>query len=103
MVLTTPPSNRNVNKPTKKQYYKGLMDGLVQQGSMTAPNENPNGDVGRKTPSFLRPKRKIKIGAWNVRTIYEVSKIAQVTNTMQQYGIDIQGVSIAGQDLESES
>ena len=69
------------------------MDDLGQLGSMTAPNENPPGEVRRKIPSLLRPKSKIKIGAWNVRTMYEVSKAAQVTKAMHQYGIDILGIS----------
>lgn len=71
------------------------MDGLShdQHDGMTSANESPTREVSRKKPSLLRPKSKIKVGAWNVRTMYEVSKSAQVTNTMQQYDIDILGVS----------
>lgn len=45
------------------------------------------------TESLLRPKTKIRIGAWNVRTMYETSKSAQVTNEMKKYRLDILGVS----------
>ena len=33
------------------------------------------------------------IGQWNVRTILEMGKCAQVTKEMQRYGISILGVS----------
>ena len=33
----------------------------------------------------LGPKDKLCVGAWNVRTMYETSKTAQVTNEMQNY------------------
>jgi len=43
--------------------------------------------------SLLGPKDKLCIGAWNVRTMYETSKTAQVTNEMQNYNLDILGIS----------
>jgi hypothetical protein len=35
--------------------------------------------------SLLGPKDKLCVGAWNVSTMYETSKTAQVTNEMQNY------------------
>ena len=43
--------------------------------------------------SFLGPKDKLCVGAWNVRTMYETSKTAQVTNEMQNCNLDILGIS----------
>ena len=62
-------------------------------GSMTAPSQIPTRKARRPNKSFLRPKRKIKVRAWNVRTLYETSKSAQVTKEMKKYDIDILGIS----------
>ena len=42
---------------------------------------------------LLGPKSSIKVGAWNVRTMYEASKLAQVTREMSRYRLDILGIS----------
>ena len=41
----------------------------------------------------LSPKACVKIGQWNVRTMFETGKCAQVIKEMQRYGISILGVS----------
>ena len=41
----------------------------------------------------LSAKRKTKLGFWNVRTMYETGKLAQVTAEMQRYNLHILGVS----------
>lgn len=40
-----------------------------------------------------RPKQIIKIGTWNVRTMFQVGKSRQVTNKMDNYSLDILGIS----------
>ncbi|XP_055997977.1 uncharacterized protein LOC130047325 [Ostrea edulis] len=47
----------------------------------------------RMIESLLGPKEKLCVGAWNVRTMFETSKTAQVADEMQRYGLDILGVS----------
>ena len=42
---------------------------------------------------LLSPKACVKIGQWNVRTLFETGKCAQVVKEMQRYGISILGVS----------
>ena len=42
---------------------------------------------------LLSPKACVKIGQWNVRTLFETGKCAQVVKEMQRYGICILGVS----------
>ena len=42
---------------------------------------------------LLLPKVCVKIGQWNVRTMFERGKCAHVTNEMRRYGISILGVS----------
>ena len=38
-------------------------------------------------------KSKTKIGFWNVRTMFDAGKLAQVTNEMRRYNLDILGIS----------
>ena len=38
---------------------------------------------------LLLPKACVKIGQWNVRTLFEVGKCAEVIKEMQKYGISI--------------
>ena len=46
----------------------------------------------RKT-EVLRAKTKTRIGFWNVHTMYETGKLAQITEEMQRYKLHILGVS----------
>lgn len=59
---------------------------------MTIPNESLR-EVRNVKESLLRPKTKINIGAWNVRTMWETSKTAQVITEMKRYHLDILGIS----------
>ena len=43
--------------------------------------------------SLAGPKTKVKVGCWNVRTMFSVGKTAQKTAEMDGYGIGILGVS----------
>lgn len=42
---------------------------------------------------LAHPKHKVRIGCWNVRTMYSVGKTAQVCREMVKYKIDILGIS----------
>ena len=37
--------------------------------------------------------KKLRIGSWNVRTLYEAGKTAQVVGEMQKYHLDVLGMS----------
>ena len=41
-------------------------------------------------PSF---RKNLRIGSWNVRTLYEAGKTAQTVQEMQKYRLDILGIS----------
>ena len=43
--------------------------------------------------SLLRLKTMIRIGMWNVRTMFRTSKTAQVISEMRRYRLDILGIS----------
>ena len=42
---------------------------------------------------FTHPRQKLKIGCWNVRTMYSIGKTAQVCREMRRYNLDVLGVS----------
>ncbi|XP_071042993.1 craniofacial development protein 2-like [Parasteatoda tepidariorum] len=41
----------------------------------------------------MKPKHKLRIGAWNVRTMYQCGKSRQVSMEMDRYQLDILGIS----------
>ena len=44
---------------------------------------------------FPEPKCKLKVGCWNLRTVYQANKLAQLLREMENYNIDLLGVSEA--------
>ncbi|KAK2164794.1 hypothetical protein NP493_1394g01002 [Ridgeia piscesae] len=72
---------------------RGPIADLSQPGSMTTPAESLHQEGRCATNSLLGPKTKISIGTWNVRTMNEASKLAQVIREMKRYRLDILGVS----------
>ena len=60
---------------------------------MTTVDESPTQEVRSPNQGFLGPRTTIRLGAWNVRTMFEISKTAQVINEMQNYNLDLLCVS----------
>ena len=60
---------------------------------MTTVDESPTQEVRSLNQGFLGPQTTIRLGAWNVRTMFETSKTAQVINEMQNYNLDLPCVS----------
>ena len=50
-------------------------------------------EVSTPTQSLMTPKNITRIGAWNVRTMYETGKTAQVVKEISRYRISILGIS----------
>ena len=44
---------------------------------------------------FPEPKCKLKVGCWNLRTLYRANKLAQLLREIENYNIDLVGVSEA--------
>ncbi|XP_062583995.1 craniofacial development protein 2-like [Saccostrea cucullata] len=100
------PKAMGVN-PERKSGEKELVSiGLQSSMGRTTQKENPgqqSGDLSQNSgnmtsstrliKSLLRPKEKLRVGAWNVRTMYETSKTAQVADEMQRYKLDMLGIS----------
>ena len=50
-------------------------------------------EAHRPTRSLATPKSKMRVGCWNVRTMYTVGKAAQVAREMERYRLDLMGLS----------
>ena len=59
---------------------------------MNGSGESREEATGRKM-EVLNTKTKTRIGFWNVRTMYETGKLAQVTAEMRRYNLHVLGVS----------
>ena len=95
---TTPPrKNLQVTETaTMNSNPQGPMEILSQAPelcSMTAPSENPSREAMSSRRSFLGPKSMVRLATWNVRTMFETGKTAQVTKEIVRYDLDILGVS----------
>ncbi|XP_071123818.1 craniofacial development protein 2-like [Mytilus edulis] len=60
---------------------------------MTFPSESPIVETRKMNMSLLGPKAQIHKGVWNVRTMFETSKTAQIIKEMQHYRLEIFGLS----------
>ena len=60
---------------------------------MTVSSANPSLEALSSKKSFLGPRLVVRIATWNVHTMFETGKAAQVTKEMERYKLDIVGVS----------
>ena len=58
---------------------------------------NGHGESQQEPMNIIKPlltaKNKTNIGTWNVRTLYETGKLAQLIKEMQKYNIETLGIS----------
>ena len=52
-------------------------------------------DVHTPTANLLKPKQLLKLGFWNVRTLYQTGKLAQAVNELNHYNLDLMGIAEA--------
>ena len=90
---TKPSTWSSTETTTMKTTTRGPIADLSKPGSMTTPAQSLHQEGRCATDSLLGPKTKISIGTWNVRTMNEASKLAQVIREMKRYRLDILGVS----------
>ena len=43
--------------------------------------------------ALTHPKKAVKVGCWNLRTMYSTAKTAQVCREMAKYKVEILGIS----------
>ena len=61
--------------------------------SMMPAGQSSTGEASRRMNTFLGPKTVIRIGYWNVRTMAQTTKTAQVVKEMERYRLSILGIS----------
>ncbi|XP_005113130.1 indoleamine 2,3-dioxygenase 2 [Aplysia californica] len=80
--------------PLLKGIRDGMGSGLKSLGTrMNAGSESRKEDICRKMEGLNTAKTKVITGLWNVRTMYETGKLAQVTAEMRRYGLHVLGIS----------
>ena len=57
------------------------------------PDGQSRKDAAEQTPPSSIKTKSLRIGSWNVRTMYEVGKQEQIRNEMQRYNLHILGIS----------
>ena len=103
--LITPPRKTNLIRETRISMntgYNGCStttcrtpdDAFISwaDGAMTIMGESRKGAHTPNT-SLADPTSKVKVGCWNVRTMFSVGKTAQITAEMARYDIGILGIS----------
>ena len=50
-------------------------------------------EVSAQKESLGTPKQLVRVAAWNVRTMYETGRTAQIVKEMERYSVSILGVS----------
>ena len=60
---------------------------------MTDTNESRPTEVGAPKTRIMTAKSKTRIGYWNVRALCDSSRLAQLTKEMENYKINILGLS----------
>ena len=85
MLFITETEARTTTAPYREAGVKDVNTRLEQRAKQRMTHKPPT--------KFLSPKACVKIGQWNVRTMFETGKCAQVIKEMQRYGISILGVS----------
>ena len=55
--------------------------------------KDPHNLINLRGASLLTPKATLRLGCWNVRTLYQIGKTANVTREFRKYNMDILGLS----------
>ena len=85
--------------PTKENPANQVLGGaqMAQASVAGMPSMKRNGQIRKEafdpTRSLTSPRRQLRVGLWNTRTMYETGKTAQVIGEMQRYRLNILGVS----------
>ena len=64
----------------------------TMRGSMTHGGESQAEAIGQ-IRSLVHPKNVMKIGKWNVRTLYQSGNIEQASREIKKRGFEIMGIS----------
>ncbi len=68
-------------------------DGATSAEDTMMPDGQSRKEAAEQTPPSSIKIKSLRIGSWNVRTMYEVGKQEQIRNEMHRYNLDILGIS----------
>ena len=66
---------------------------FLEDQSMMASTGQSRKEARRPMESLTKPKQIVNIGNWNVRTMHAIGKTEQVAKVMNEYKIDVLGIS----------
>ena len=66
-------------------------DGVPEKDHMMPKGQSRKDTVEQMSPPSIKD---LRLGSWNVRTMYEDGKTAQVIKEMQRYRLDILGMGL---------
>ena len=94
MRLTTPSWKKKHVTETYTRVYIGGDSNEAHQatGLMTDDSQTREG-AGAPTVDLLKPKQKMRVGCWNVQTLYQTGRMPQLVKEFDNYNLDILGVS----------
>ena len=75
------------------QHIPGQLNVVADKLSRLGQTIQTRSSPKNKKNCLLGPKQMLKVGAWNLRTMYECSKSAQVVNEMRRYKLDVLCIS----------
>ena len=80
---------------TREQATNGAGSEADQATGLMKDGDQSRKDVPTPIAELLTPKRWIRVGCWNVRTLYQTGKLAQVVSELNRYNLTLMGVTEA--------
>ena len=93
---SNPPRKKTI--ATETPNMKNPEQTVGEPGAAMETQQMTSGDQSREevstpTESLAKPKHQVRVAAWNVNTMYQTGKTAQVVKEMKRYSIGILGIS----------
>ena len=67
--------------------------GMMSMTDVGQSRKDPRNLIKPPGASLLTPKGTLRFGRWNVRTLYQIGKTANVTREFRNYNLDTLGLS----------
>lgn len=93
---TPPRKNFTATETTTREYNStGQWSEADQATGLMKAGDQIREDVSSQTAELLTPKRCMRVGFWNVRTLFQAGRLAQAVHEMNSYDLCMLGVSEA--------
>ena len=77
---------------TRNNHSGDGVDASQNADTMTDDSQTLTG-AGTPKVDALKPKKKVRVATWNVQTLYQTGKLAQVVNVFDRYRLDFLGIT----------